>query len=280
MAWYEMATVVGIGGGFVAGALLWDRLGYSSFAAVTAIYALSLVLFLGIREVSEPRPEAARRTLSPFSALRRPRVLRFAPAWLCVNTIVGVWATHAAFQLAGQQHPDQYLAGGFTGTTLGAAFAYFSVAFMLGVYLWGMVIGSHRKTNIMLVTLAGIYVICLALLTINHVGQVGGLAFAVCVLVFGVGVVLVSGFTPAALAFLAEISEEAVHQRGAVMGLYSVMLGLGQLLGGALGGPFADLAAVDGLILLTALLGTGALGTLLALRRNEAVEPETSGSTP
>jgi MFS family permease len=130
----------------------------------------------------------------------------------------------------------------------------------------------------MLVTLAGVYVICLSLFTVNHVGQMGGFAFAACVVAFGAGVVLVSGFTPAALAFLAEISEEAAHQRGAVMGLYSVMLGLGQLLGGALGGPFADLGAVDGLILLTALLGTGALGTLLALRQHEPVEGDSPPS--
>ena len=54
------------------------------------------------------------------------------------------------------------------------------------------------------------------------------------------------------------------------MGLYSVMLGLGQLLGGALGGPFAQAGGVNGLIVLTALLGTGALGTLVVLHRAES----------
>jgi MFS family permease len=33
MSWYEMATVVGIGLGFVSGGLLWDRLGHAAFVA-------------------------------------------------------------------------------------------------------------------------------------------------------------------------------------------------------------------------------------------------------
>jgi len=272
MAWFEMATVVGIGGGFVAGAILWDRLEHAAFVAVTAIYVASLITFVRIREPKAP--VAHRRGLEPhalISVLRRPRMLRFAPAWLCVNTIVGVWATHSAFQLAGEEHAGQYLAGGFTGTSLGAGFAFFTVAFMLGVYLWGLVIGTRRKSSIMLLTLSGIYVICLSLFAVNHIGQMGGFGPAAFTVLFGVGVVVASGFTPAALAYLADLSEEAVHQRGATMGLYSVMLGLGQLLGGALGGPFADVGGVDGLILLTAILGTGALGTLMALRRDEAL---------
>ena len=56
------------------------------------------------------------------------------------------------------------------------------------------------------------------------------------------------------------------------MGLYSVVLGLGQMIGGTLGAPFAAASGIDGLILLTAILGTGALVTVVALRRFEAQE--------
>ena len=272
MAFYEMATVVGIGGGFVAGAIVWDRLGHTAFIAVSVIYVASLALFVRIRGTSAGAPRGrGLEAHALISVLRRPRMLRFAPAWLCVNTIVGVWGTHSAFQLTGEEQSGQYLAGGFTGTSLGAGFAFFTIAFMLGVYLWGLVIGTRRKSSIMLLTLSGIYVICLSLFVVNHIGQTGGFGLGAFTVLFGVGVVVASGFTPAALAYLADLSEEAVHQRGAAMGLYSVMLGLGQLLGGALGGPFADVGGVDGLILLTAILGTIALGTLVALRRDEAV---------
>lgn len=49
------------------------------------------------------------------------------------------------------------------------------------------------------------------------------------------------------------------------MGLYSIFLGLGQLLGNGLGGLFAHRWGFDGLIYLTVLLATVALISLLDL---------------
>ena len=40
-----------------------------------------------------------------------------------------------------------------------------------------------------------------------------------------------SGATPAALGLLADITESYPADRGAIMGLYSVFLGVGQILG-------------------------------------------------
>ena len=95
------------------------------------------------------------------------------------------------------------------------------------------------------------------------------MAYTILVGLFFGGVLVASGFTPAALAYLADLSEERAEHRGAVMGLYSVTLGLGQLLGGTLGGAFAGWASVNGLILLTILLGSIALLTVLGLHRFE-----------
>ncbi len=278
MAWYEMATVVGIGGGFVAGGVLWDRFGHGTFVVGTLIYLLSLVLFLrtrdapAIAESNETEPAVSRPSHGAaglLTVVRRPRVLRFLPAWLCVNTVVGVWFTHSAFQLTGERHANQYLAGGFSGTSLGGAFALFGLAFMLGIYFWGMWIGNRSKTDVMLATLMGLYGVCAALLAINMFGQLGGWLVTLLVAFFLISIAVMSGFTPAALAYLADISEEMPEQRGAVMGLYSVMLGLGQLAGSALGSPFAELGGVNGLILLTTILVTGSLLTVLGLRRYE-----------
>ncbi len=280
MAWYEMATVIGIGGGFVAGGILWDRFGHGTFAAGTVIYVLSLLLFLRTRDapaLADPT-EAEQETVIQathgarglLEVVRRPRVLRFLPAWLAVNTVVGVWFTHSAFQLAGERHANQYLSGGFTGTGLGGAFALFGLAFMFGIYFWGMWIGNRSKTDVMLVTITGLYGVCVALFAINMLGHLGGLLMTAMIGFFLLSIAVMSGFTPAALAYLADISEEMPEQRGAVMGLYSVMLGLGQLLGSALGAPFAELWAVNGLILLTAILVTCSLFTVLALRHYDA----------
>jgi len=285
MAWYEKATLVGIAGGFIEAGVLWDWLGHGAFPLVTVMYVLSFLVFWGVHDRSRfpvsaegdggQHEHAAAQSVAAdsgsglWAVLQRPRVLRFVPAWLFVNTVVGVWFTHSAFQLTGVHHRDQWLTGSFSGSGLGLAFALSAGAFMGGIYLWGMAIGTRSKTTIMLFTLAGLYWVCGALYLINHTGQVGGMQTPALTSLYLFGILIASGFTPAALAYLADLSEEMASHRGAVMGLYSVILGLGQLLGGALGGPFAQFRGVDGLILLTAILTTGALAAVVVLRGSE-----------
>ena len=268
MAWYEMATVVGLAGGFVAAGLLWDTLGNGSFIAVTAIYAMSLATFWFVRDVYQPAPERRRDGRSLLAVLQYPRVLRFAPAWLSVNTILGAWLIHSAFVLTGEARTGQHLAGAFGGSGLSVVFSGLGVAFLVGIYLWGMAMGARRRTTIMLATLPGIAIICVALLALNHFDGSRTMSAAL-TLLLGLGIGVASGFTPAALAYLADLSEEAAHLRGAIMGFYSVLLGLGQLIGGALGGPFAEAGGVDGLVLFTGILGTVATIVVLILRRLE-----------
>ncbi|MDQ2744234.1 MAG: MFS transporter [Chloroflexota bacterium] len=86
------------------------------------------------------------------------------------------------------------------------------------------------------------------------------LAFVPLVLV---GVFLEAGFTPAALAYLADVSQDFARDRGLLMGLYSVILGIGQLIGAVVGGLFAQFAYFDGLAYLTVLLAFTALGPLI-----------------
>src|SRR5260370_40407477 len=79
------------------------------------------------------------------------------------------------------------------------------------------------------------------------------------------GAVVGSSFAPAARAYLADMSEDAAKDRGLLMGLYSVFLGLGQLLGGGLGAVSAQIWGFDGLIYLSVLLACVALIALLML---------------
>lgn len=82
-----------------------------------------------------------------------------------------------------------------------------------------------------------------------------------------------AGVTSTALAHLADISQTFAHDRGRLMGLYSVMLGIGQLVGTGLGGLFAQIAYFDGLVYLTIILASTAMGavalSLLAQRASE-----------
>ena len=119
----------------------------------------------------------------------------------------------------------------------------------------------------------GIALISLLILALNRTEHGDEVRVAGLTALIGVGMLVAAGFTPAALAYLAELSERFPAKRGSLMGLYSVLLGGGQLLGGWLGGFFAHGWAVDGLVLLTALLGGAAMVGLFIISRIPEPEP-------
>lgn len=87
-------------------------------------------------------------------------------------------------------------------------------------------------------------------------------------LILLIGAFFQAGFTPVALAYLADISEDFPEDRGVVMGLYSIFLAGGNLIGGSLlGGVFVSTLKMDGVILLTFLLTLMAFYSVLNIRR-------------
>ena len=86
------------------------------------------------------------------------------------------------------------------------------------------------------------------------------------------GLFLLAGATPAALGLLADMSERFPSDRGAIMGLYSVFLALGQIIGSLIGGFAADWLGIDGMFIATpGLLGI-ALVPLTAARPGTPAE--------
>lgn len=261
MAFFEVATVVGLASGSLVAGLLWDHLGVWAFTAVAGIYAVSLGLFaMANDEAARVRHRAEGHVV--VRLLRRD-LLSFAPAWLAVNSVLGVWFAHGAFQLSGGAEAGQRLVGAFTGTQIGLAFAAFGVLFSVGAVVWGFAMGRLGTRRVMAIGIGGVFVAVAGLLLLNHSEAPAPHVLGLVLLV--AGIFLESGFTPAALAYLAALAEVRAADRGAVMGLYTVLLGIGQLTGGALGGVFAEALALDGLILLTALLGVAAGVSLKAL---------------
>jgi MFS family permease len=274
MAAFELATVAGLTLGTVVGGILFDRLGQHCFWVIAAIYALAALVFglvRGHRRATTQPHLNARRFVA---ALGQRKVLIFAPAWIAINAVLGVWMTHAPYQLTGKAPlPDQFLTGGFSGTQVGMVFGGFAVAFVAGIWVWGLLFARFRRTTIMLVSLAGTFAIAALIFAVNHSGgDPAAIVPAVALGIVALGVA--SGFTPASLGFLAEIAEASPEDRGTIMGLYSVFLGAGQLVGGAVGGIFALRGAVDGLVVLTLLLGLLALITVVILRREEGLVEE------
>ncbi|GIW06254.1 MAG: hypothetical protein KatS3mg060_1059 [Dehalococcoidia bacterium] len=269
MAFFEVATIIGIAGGAAAGGYLWAWLGAAGFFLVAAIYATSLTIFWFIRERSLTLRHSHISGRRFVQLITTPRVLRFAPAWLAVNAIVGIWFSHGVFQFSKHPDPAQFLSG-LSGPVVGNFFGLFGLFFLVGCVLWGFLYHRFARPTLMLLSLSGIFVDVAALYLINQYGQHGAPLLPALVVVLLGAVLVWSGFTPAALGYLAEIAESFPEDRGTIMGFYSIFLGGGQLLGGLLGGPFADWRGVDGLILLTFLVALVALVTVLLLRISPA----------
>jgi DHA1 family tetracycline resistance protein-like MFS transporter len=104
---------------------------------------------------------------------------------------------------------------------------------------------------------------------INHSATVGlALQAPLALAAFG-GLFVLAGATPAALGLLADISEAHPADRGAIMGLYSVFLALGQVTGSLLGGGAAQWQGIDGLLAASLGLLLLALLPVRALRETE-----------
>src|SRR5262249_48597887 len=151
-------------------------------------------------------PVSIRRHLE---ILANPRVLRFAPAWLAINAIVGIWFSHGAFQFSGRHTgTNQFLAGGFSGGGISLFFFCFAVFFLLGTLVWGQFYARMPRPTMMLIALSGVFLAVADLFFINHFGGEGPAVVVPAIVMLLLTVFVESGFTPAALGYLSEIAEE------------------------------------------------------------------------
>ncbi len=286
MGLYELGTLLGIVLGPFLGGRLWDAFGRDGLRLVSVFHILAAVLvFFFIRE---SRPTHATATATPSGAavtaghtagwgeqLRAYRGLlslrslwHFAPAWVAINGVVGLWFSHASGLLSRTTaDPTQLLSGGFGGAQVSNIFLAFGVAFMIGIAFWSSLYGRLRKTDIMVWAIGGTFAVCVVLFAINMrlLGPTGG--WWLLPLLFA-AIFVESGFTPVALAYLADITEGRVQDRGTVMGLYSVFLALGNVIGAALGAPLVNAFGFNGLLIGTAALATVAGVAVYTLRRS------------
>ncbi|MEK6325636.1 MAG: MFS transporter [Acidobacteriota bacterium] len=295
MGLFEITLVGGIALGAVAGGYLWKFFGSArtvlgielivpAFSINGLIYLLSVAIFVwGLRDVrrrSRSSPgvkiqsshiKAVHAKLKHYyEVFKSPAVLMFSPAWIAIFSIIGVWTNHSVGLLTGKDHFDgQMLTGTIAPEKFGNGFATLAAFFALGVLAWSFVLGRFRKTNVMLVSTLGLFALLLTVSGLNHLGSFSSPFYYSLLGMLLIEVLIVSGFTPAALTYLADVTESYAADRGSIMGLYSVFLGVGQLVGTSAGGYFADWNGVDGLVLLSAILSGITAISLLALRRRE-----------
>jgi MFS family permease len=284
VARFEAATLAGIGVGIVAAGPLWDAIARGAFVLNAGIYVASFVVYRwGVADVAGVRHADEHAAVSavhaePFNfqrylaVLRSPGVWLLAPTWVALNAVLGSWTTQSVFQLVKDptsEFSGQLLMGGFAPTQVSVGMAAALVVFFAGLFYWGNRFRSYRRTTIIIVGIAGGLAMMTSIFAINH-SQPFGLALqAPMVLLLLAGLFVLAGATPAALGLLADISESHPTDRGAIMGLYSVFLAIGQIVGALVSGWAADWQGIDGLLAASLLLLLVAILPLHRLRRSE-----------
>lgn len=279
MSFFELATSSGIAAGVVLGGLLWDRFGHLAFALLASFYLLVVFCMILAPKTMQIIERGNLRAIGKryWRIIRTPRLFIFIPAWICISSLAGIWlGSQLTFILSVPIHnKHQFLMGSISGPggghRLSLVLGAYVLFFGLSLLFWAFFLGHVPRLRLMLTSVAGVYIACIALAGINHLGIGSNPWQLLWIPLLMVGIFAESSFAPAALAYLADISEEAAKDRGLLMGLYSIFLGLGQLLGNGLGGVFARLWGFDGLIYLTAILACVVLISLLALFQQEKV---------
>lgn len=293
---FQVVTVGGLAAGIPIGGQVSRVLDTWGFLVVLAIYALSLVLLaVGVRHDAAGRKgaagaHAASSIFDSLRVLRRERVYTFLPAWFSVNALIGAWLVLGVIVLsypvpaADLRHPDQFLYGGFSRSEASIAIGVPAFVFVLGMGAWTFVLPRfRRRTGAMLTALGGLAMIVGPLVVVNGLAEnpasispEARVALGVLLVPVTIGLLLLSGFAPAALTQLGAIADSLPGHSGAVMGLYSLALAVGQLLGAGVGGMFVDASGFYGLIALSALMGFVSLVSIVYVRRrrhDEVGEP-------
>jgi len=279
---FELATLAGIGGGTLAATLLYRYMGATAFFLNSAIYGVSFLIYrYGVTAADELDADAAaaapkeRRDygLKRYGGLlRNSHIWLLAPTWIAVNAAIGVYSGQGLFNLVREPNPkfaDQLLAGGLGAWELFFGMVAAGAVFVFGLIYWGNRFKTTRRTTILFFGIVGGAVLVLGAILFNHSGGLDTLARVPFAVIAGLGLFVLAGATPAALGLLADMSEAYPDDRGAVMGLYSVFLGIGQILGSLIGGFAAERAAIDGLLIATLVMMGVALLPLYQLRQYE-----------
>jgi len=284
MTAFEIVTVGGLALAIPFAGKVSSLVGTRGFFLVIALHIINGMLiacFLKERTRRTVQVNAHHSLIESLSTIRYKRIFTFLPAWLSINALVGAWLTLSTIMLtypepaASLRHPGQLLYGGFSKEFATLLLGGFGLLFLAGMGLWLLVLPHLRRTTVMFIGSGGLSMTIVALTLINGLGKNAAhlpvssqpLLLLLIPLVL-LGVLLLSGFTPASLTQMAAISELLPGKRGAVMGLYSVVMGVGQLLGASLGGLWVDLGGFYGLMGFSVALGLISLGSVLYMRIN------------
>jgi MFS family permease len=278
VARFEAATLAGLMAGYIVAGPLFAALGPAAFLLNAILYAISFSIYrFGVPANAEPAPAA--HAHEPGDGLRRyGRILRgshvwlLAPTWIAINATLGLYTSQTLFQLIREPDPSfagQQLMGGFGWAQVSAVLAIGGLLFFAGLLYWGGRFKAMRRTSIIFYGILGGATMLVAVALVNHAAEAPLLVVVALLVVAAGGLFVLAGATPAAIGLLADMTESYPDDRGAIMGLYSVFLGLGQIVGSIIGGVAAQQAGLDGVFVASFVLLGVALIPLSRLRRFE-----------
>jgi hypothetical protein len=292
VARFEVATLGGVGIGTVVAGFLYSALGPTAFYVNAIVYGITfLILRYGVDDLPDHVPTAEGGEPVPatlFHLGRYREVLRsrpvwlLAPTWIALNALLGSWGTQAVFQLVQEpsdRFADQVLMRGLEPWQASLAFGVGLLVLFGGLLYWGNRFTRLRRTTIIGIGLAGGGLFVAALLLLNHSAGMPAWVVAASLALTAAGLFVLAGATPAAVGLLSDVSEGYPGRRGVIMGLYSVFLALGQIIGAVVAGFAAEWRGIDGLLIASAGLLLVALIPLGQLRASEHHMPGASGAS-
>jgi len=275
VSFFELTLLGGLALGGVAATQLWQHFGPLAFSLMAVGYTLAAMLLTVF--AGKAKHNAARGAVEGLRlALRDPSVRRLAPVWLCVNAVTGLWlGPTLAFLMTSPSSPTrtQYFYGLYAAlpTRFGWVLLLYALLFGVGVTIWSVAMPRVGVRRTMLLSLATMLPVCLGFYLMNHASPSAG-AYR-----WGLGIttallILVeTGFTPAALSWLAGSLHGGLG-KGSAMGIYSVLLSVGAIVGSLMAGWLGRLFRFDGLLLGTVLLAMLGLALMTRMTRDTGAE--------
>jgi MFS family permease len=170
MSYFELTLLAGIALGSPLAGGLWRFFDHAAFTIAASVYLASAVL-LGFGAIAVRKHRGTNMLDGLKHALRQNAVRRLAPAWICMNAIVGLWLGPTfIFLITRRDGSDQYLAGLFAGdpSAVGWVLLAYSIVFATGITIWSFFLHRLSRKTVLYTSLTAMLAVCLALYVFNH----------------------------------------------------------------------------------------------------------------
>ncbi|MDQ6747152.1 MAG: MFS transporter [Candidatus Dormibacteraeota bacterium] len=242
---FEAANLAGYAGGFIVGPFAYHWLHHGAFAVLAALYVLAGAVCLALVPYVPPLPVSPMRRV--LAAVLGPGPIRgFLPAWMAAFALLGAYAANLPALLRRYAVAGQTLVHHLDERLVSAILVSWIAMLLIGIAIWTPWIPRLGAVRVMRRAAPGAWVISAALLAMNHVPLAWSPVFLPVLIA---GVLVLAGFGPAAVTYLAECSETFAADRAALMSFYTVALAGGGAIGSVVGGVAVRLGFLDGLVL-------------------------------